>query len=495
MRRGLGTVALACLLSVVIGGTTASAAPTLPLAHSGRWITDARGRAVIVHGINMVYKLPPYYPAKIGFGDDDAAFLARIGFNAVRVGVIWKAVEPSPGQYDDGYLRHIASTVRTLARHGVLSLLDFHQDMYNERFQGEGAPDWAVQDGGLPNPKFGFPGNELFNPAVQHAFDQFWANAAGPGGVGLADRFAAAWRHVATRFKGTRSLLGYELLNEPWPGTLWHPCALPSGCTGFDATLSAFYARVFPQVRAADRRGLVWYEPNVLFNDGAATHLATVGDTRAGFAFHDYCLTTPASGTSAACTASDNQVFANAVARAASTRDALMETEFGSTTNVGYLDEMVARADRFMVPWLEWAYCGCQDPTTSGPGNAQAIVIDPAKPPTGSNLEIATLRALVEPYPQVVAGTPSSWAFDRPTRTFSLRYSTTRPGGSHRFKAGSLTEIAAPALVYGGHYAARVVGGAPVSKRGAATLSIASCPGALRVSVTVAPAGRSHGSC
>jgi endoglycosylceramidase len=488
-------VALAYLLSVVIGGTAASAAPTLPLAHSGRWITDARGRVVIVHGINMVYKLPPYYPAKIGFGDDDAAFLARIGFNAVRVGVIWKAVEPSPSQYDDGYLRQIASTVRTLARHGVVSLLDFHQDMYNERFQGEGAPDWAVQDGGLPNVKLGFPGNYLVNVAVQHAFDQFWANAAGPGGVGLEDRFAGAWGHVAARFKGTRSLLGYELLNEPWPGTMWQPCALPTGCPDFDAKLSAFYPRVFRRLRSADRQALVWYEPNALFNQGPPTHLPSVGDARTGFAFHDYCLTTPPTGTSAKCTASDNQVFGNAVARAGSTRDAVMETEFGATNNTAYLDEMVARADRFMVPWLEWAYCGCQDPTTSGPGNTQAIVIDPAKPPTGSNLEIATLRALVEPYPQVVAGTPSSWAFDRPTRTFSLRYSTTRPGGSHRFKAGSLTEIAAPALVYGGHYAARVVGGAPVSKRGAATLSIASCPGALRVSVTVAPAGRSHGSC
>jgi endoglycosylceramidase len=487
--------ALACCLAFALGAATAQAAPTLPLAHAGRWITDARGRVVIVHGINMVYKLPPYYPAKIGFGDNDAAFLARIGFDAVRVGVIWKAVEPSPGHYDDGYLRQIAVTVRTLARHHVLSLLDFHQDMYNERFQGEGAPDWAVQDGGLPNPTFGFPGNYLLNLAVEHAFDQFWADAPGPGGIGLEDRFAASWKHVAARFKGTPSLLGYELLNEPWPGTVWQPCALPAGCPDFDAKLSAFYHRVFPQVRAADRRALVWYEPNVLFNDGPATHLPSVGDRRAGFSFHDYCLTTPPTGTTPMCTASDNQVFTNAVARAGTTHDALMATEFGATDNTAYLDEMVDRADRFMVPWLEWAYCGCTDPTTSGPGNKQAIVIDPAKPPTGANLETATLRALVEPYPQVVAGTPLSWGYTRSTRAFALKYSTTRASGSHRFESGSLTEIAAPALVYSGHYAARVIGGVAVSKRGATTLRIASCPGAHSVSVTLAPTGHSRGAC
>ena len=36
--------------------------------------------------------------------------------------MIWKAVEPEPGVYDDGYLRHIAASVRTLARHGIFSL-------------------------------------------------------------------------------------------------------------------------------------------------------------------------------------------------------------------------------------------------------------------------------------------------------------------------------------------------------------------------------------
>jgi endoglycosylceramidase len=35
--------------------------------------------------------------------------------------------------------------VATLARHGIVSLLDFHQDQYSERFPGEGFPAWSVQ--------------------------------------------------------------------------------------------------------------------------------------------------------------------------------------------------------------------------------------------------------------------------------------------------------------------------------------------------------------
>src|SRR4051794_9788983 len=90
---------------------------------------------------------------------------------------------------------------RSLEKHGITPLLDFHQDLYNERFQGEGWPDWAVLDDGLPaQPQLGFPGNYLVQPALNRAFDNFWANAQGPGEVGLVDRYAAAWTRVAQAF-------------------------------------------------------------------------------------------------------------------------------------------------------------------------------------------------------------------------------------------------------------------------------------------------------
>ena len=37
-----------------------------------------------------------------------------------------------------------------------------------------------------------------------------------------------------------------------------------------------------------------------------------------------------------------------------------------------------------------------------------------------------TLKALVEPYPQLVAGTPQSWSFNATTSTFKLVYTTAR---------------------------------------------------------------------
>ncbi len=475
---------------------SAVAAPVPPLQHAGRWITDARGRVVIVHGINMVYKLPPYSPAAAGFSEDDAVFLAQGGFNVVRVGVIWKALEPQPGVYNESYLRAISDTVSTLARHGILSLLDFHQDLYNERFQGEGAPDWAVQDGGLLNPRLGFPVNYLANPALEHALDAFWSNAPGPGGVGLQARFAATWRHVAERFRANPAVLGYELFNEPFPGTLWASCFGPGGCPGFDTQLSIFYGRVDNAIRSIDARTLVWYEPSVLFNEGLPVRVGSPPDPQSGLAFHDYCPTEATTGSPSGCSGFDDTSFSHALTGAAASRAAVMMTEFGATADAPYLTDMVGRADRLMVPWIEWAYCGCSDPTTTGPGTKQAIVIDPRRPPRPGNLELGTLRSLVEPYPQVLAGTPQSWSYDRSARNFRLRYVTARAGTlAKTFPAGSISEVSVPAMAYGRRYAAQVSGGVVVSAPGASLLRVASCPGAATVTVSVSPSGTNHGSC
>jgi endoglycosylceramidase len=493
-------VLLAAALSAV-AAAPAAAAPTGPLSNVGRWVTDAEGRVVILHGVNMVYKRPPYAPDAIGFGDDDAAFLASEGYDTVRVGIIYKALEPQPGVYDDAYLDRIAQTVATLGRHGINSMLDFHQDMYNERFQGEGWPDWAVQDDGLPaEPKMGFSNNYLFMPALQHAFDHFWNNDPGPGGVGLQDSYAAAWRHVAERFRGNPDVLGYEVMNEPWPGSTWQTCANPAGCPVFDATLTAFVKRVIAAIRTADPAGLVWFEPNVIFNDGADTNLGDPGDKHVGFAFHDYCLIGGAffkggdPGPGQECDTFDDLVFANAEKYSQKTGAALLMTEFGATTDTGVLRKMADRSDLAMVGWQEWHYCGCDDPTTAGPGDTQALVLDPRKPPTGDNLDTSKLGALSRPYPQVVAGTPKAFGFDAQSKTFTLRYTTARAGGG-KLAPGAETEIAVPARQYPTGYALEVRGANARYRPGDGMVRMTNCPGTTEVSVKITPGNGVSDTC
>jgi len=89
---------------------------------------------VIVHGVNMINKLPPYTLSATGFSNHDGELLASNGINAVRVGVIYSAVEPAPGLYVDQYLEDIKKTVEMLTSYGILSLIDFHQDGWGPSF-------------------------------------------------------------------------------------------------------------------------------------------------------------------------------------------------------------------------------------------------------------------------------------------------------------------------------------------------------------------------
>ena len=469
--------------------TAAATPPTagiaLPVGHAGTWLTDAAGRVVVLHGVNQVFKVPPYEPSAGGFGDDDAAFLSANGFDAVRVGVIWAAVEPQLGHYDDAYLASIADTVHTLAAHGIVSILDFHQDLYNEQFGGEGAPAWAVQAGLLPHLPLGFPYAYFADPAEDHAWDAFWNNAKASDGVGLQDHYAAAWAHVAAYFAGTPSVAGYDLMNEPWPGTVWEGCAVPFlGCPVSDARLTSFYRKVTAAIRTVDPRTMVWIEPNTLFGTVDATNLGTVADPNVGWSFHDYCATEAELQTHVLCPQLDTVTLA--VANSYAQRHTLpsLMGEFGATGDLTNISEMVALADEYRLSWTEWAYTG-NDKTSSSPGG-QALVLDPAQPPTGANVDAGKLAALAEPYPQVVAGTPSSWSFTG--GVFSLRYATARAAGAGRFPAGSITTIAVPAIQYPHGYTATVTGGHAVSAPGATVLQVAADPGAASVTVTLTPA-------
>src|SRR5699024_1485090 len=140
--------------------------------------------------------------------------------------------------------------------------------------QGEGAPAWAVQTGGLPNPDLGFPANYFLNPAENHAWDAFWSNANAPAAVGLENHYARTWEAVANYFNDKPDLrndiAGYEIMNEPWPGSSW--LATLFGNPHFDTQqLTPFYSQVISAIRAVDPTTPVLFEPYPLFGNIATT--------------------------------------------------------------------------------------------------------------------------------------------------------------------------------------------------------------------------------
>ncbi len=454
--------------------------PVVPMAPAfataGGWITGSDGRVVIMHGANQVYKGPPYTPSADGFGEDDAAFLAANGFNAVRVGVIWAGVEPEPGVIDYNYLASVEQTVQMLARHGIVSLLDMHQDLYNGNLVGigDGAPDWAVQTGGLPNVNYGWPWTYPLNAAENHAWDAFWSNAKAPDGIGLQNHYAQMWEAVAAYFNGNPNVTGYEIMNEPWPGSPW--LATIFGSPAFDTqSLSPFYDQVTSAIRAVDPTTAVYFEPNTLFgNLPVPTHVTPPDDPNVVFSFHEYCPWAAVLGSSFGCGLYDELIMGMASTYAKAHGLPAMLTEFGNSTDPALLADATHAVNAKGFGWLFWDY-------------NNILVGDPGKPPVGDNVATAAVATLAQPYPQLVAGTPGAWSFT--DGTFAFSYTTAMADGQGHFGAGAQTTVSVPPGAYPNGYQVSVTGGHVVSAPGAPVLVIASDGSATTVTVVVSATG------
>jgi endoglycosylceramidase len=444
------------------------------IGHDGQFLTDSEGQVVTLHGLDMAYKLAPYEPAAIGFGAVAAQSLGSNGFDLVRLGVFYSAVEPRPGVFSQAYMKSIAGTVAALAHDGIYTILDFHQDQLNLGFDGDGFPSWSVDTNGLPLTKYKFPLGYVLSQSLNAAFNNIWADAPGPGNVGLQERYASAWRYVAAQFAGDPWVLGYDLINEPWQAH------------ATDAALAAFYAKVIAAVRAVDPNHLVFYEPWLLFQFGQPTSLPALDERGLAMSFHDYCAEQAPSHPTQ-CAALEQVPIENALARSAATGDGLVMSEFGATADLADLRNVVALGDAARLSWAEWAYCGCGDPTSTAPGRAEGLVVNPSLPATGANVNLAKLAVLAEPYPRLISGTPTSYSFTPATRTFDLTYKTTGPGGKV-FPAGSCSAVLVPALQYPAGYTVTATGARVTSLPGAGVLTLTSSGPATTVTIEITPA-------
>jgi endoglycosylceramidase len=464
----LGLVALAaCSDAPPPVEPRAPAGPVGVLGHHGRWLTDETGRVVLLHGTNFVQKFPPVPPADVGFDADDAAFLRASGFNVVRLGVVFGAVMPEPGVLDQAYVSSIAGTVRVLAAEGVYALLDFHQDGYGPLVHGNGFPEWATLTDGLPNPPEPFPIYYVTNPALQRAFDNFWDNRPGPDGVPLQEHYATAVAAVAAAVAAEPLVLGYDLMNEPWPGAVFGACGSP-GCPDLEqARLVPFGERMVAAIRPVDPRHVVFSEPFVLFNFGQAdTSLSGIGAPASGLSFHVYA-TTPEL---------DEAVIERAIA-ASSRGDAILATEFGATNDPARIERLTSALDTRLVPWIFWTW-------------DEHVVLHKEEPPSPENVRGDVLEALARPYASATNGTPASSAYDPVAGTFEYAWSAIRPDGSPA-AAELPTTIVIPPSAYPEGYVAEVEGGGVLSAPCAPVLAIASEAGAPRVRVRVTR----HGGC
>ncbi len=497
-------------------------------APGGPYLYDRSRRVVFFHGVDAVYKHPPFelYPAPgkpWNLSAADASLMARLGFNVVRLGMTWSGLEPgtapandpaicdpgppsNPHQFNravfDRYIGHLRTTVNLLGRYHIYTILDMHQDVYNEMFDGEGVPNWAVCTNGVTS--VDPPGRWSLSygtRAAGIAYHHFWTNDVRGDLQGEFDRM---WGLVAHAFRGNRWILGYDPFNEPFSTSL-----ILFGDAHFDAQLECFYTGrdhmgsllhgappircpaadpangVIPTLQANDPGRLVFDEPDNYASRGFPTYLGPMNLPNLVFNVHVYCgARSPVTGNPTDVLACVRQDLHSLDVRArdrlemASGRQrggpAWFVTEFGASSNPDLLAAATAKMDAEQVGWAYWAWRYYGDPT--GSADESLVMAD-------GRLR-STALVLSRAYPQAVAGVPLSFAYAPLSDVFTLTY---RP--DHAIRAPTVVFVPT-AVHYRRGYCARVSGGRVTSRRGSDQLDVQSSASARQVTVRVTP-----GSC
>ncbi len=179
---------------------------------AGGQFVDQSGRPVVLRGVNVSVGKTSLAPVA-----------AALGANLVRIYVGWNAIEPLPpvnGHYrwDAGVLHQLDHEVAAFKALHVNVLIDFHQFHWSPYFaqatckagksvcRSSGVPAWFYAGGRFPATKRG----------ESQAQAAFWTTEASRS-QGYYEAFAAM---IAARYASSPNVVGYEIFNEPHPGTL-----------------------------------------------------------------------------------------------------------------------------------------------------------------------------------------------------------------------------------------------------------------------------------
>lgn len=378
-----------------------------------RYLTDAQGRALILHGVN-VSSSAKHSADHQPFIDE--AYVERSatdwGFNYVRYLVFWGAIEPEKGIYDEAYLNEVEKRVKWYTDRGVHVVIDMHQDVYGYGVGGNGAPAWATETDGVAYTPWSvgqFWWLENLNPAIINAFKNFWAYDRHQY---LQDHYIAAYQHLVQRFANTPGVLGYDLMNEPHPGDLGKAI---DGSFQRD-WLAQFYRRLIPALRQVEPNKYLFFEPQSFgINFGMPAALPKIEDSRVGppklvYAPHIYPLFLHEG---AAYSDIDRSQMRDWSKHRAAELD-LQQTPMvvgeigGSDSTAGFgqfTDDVMAMMDHMGAGWAWWSADPGSWGLTDGQGN-----------------EMPKTARLVRTYPRAIAGEPIEFKFVAGAADFSLRF-------------------------------------------------------------------------
>ncbi len=379
----------------------------------------ADGRALIMRGANIAnaHKSAPYF----GFhGQQDFTRLrADWGMNAVRLLILWAAIEPQEGSYDDSYLDEVEVRLDWAEQAGLHVVLDMHQDLYGEGFGGDGAPKWtcdsAYYDAYEPiSPWF----LNYLNENIVACVDQLWSSES------LQSHYVEAWRRVAARFAAHQAVVGFDVMNEPYWGST-------QMAVFEDEKLKPFYEKVVLAVRAEAPSWVAFLEPSASRNVGLPTGLTPFSFANVVYAPHSYDRE-----------AESGNGFDEAKRKLLVAELGELKAEATALGAALWIGEYGGNVD---APGIE-AYMGAQyEGIGAAAGSSMYWAYDRdggygLLRPDGTE-KIELLDLLARPYPEYVAGDPLSYVFDEDSGQFSFSW---RPDAT----ISAPTEVVVPARAY-----------------------------------------------
>src|SRR5215212_1138185 len=299
---------------------------------NGSWFNDDQGRHLLFRGVNFASraKLAPYLPIapletknlsqlnlkeEIKSVEPELDRLKDLGFNIVRLLILWKAIEPRPNTNVDEllpegkqYLTCVKEIIDELHARNLYVFLDFHQDIAHERYGGDGFPDWALAtdiEHELPEPSNlrdkKWMIKYVTNKSVKKTITSFWRNdLTHIEGENKLEHFpvrthlektigqTAKFFRSLNNGKGHPAILGIEPFNEP------NPAGLPKEQFEQDFLVD-YYRNVDLEIRKFDPDVFIFMEPNVGWtipssngqdSDKSMLHLLSSGPFSAKDAFN-----------------------------------------------------------------------------------------------------------------------------------------------------------------------------------------------------------------
>jgi hypothetical protein len=157
---------------IAVGNALPMGVPAVPRrvrVDGRRFVEAATNATIVLAGPNVVVKGPPYLPSTSGqsicndvvdddcsahgnctscttFNQADVMHLKSLGWNVIRLGVVWAGAQPSDSDHlDPSFLNRLHSVLDLTDAAGIHVVLDNHGDMTGSAGCGNGVPMWFQQ--------------------------------------------------------------------------------------------------------------------------------------------------------------------------------------------------------------------------------------------------------------------------------------------------------------------------------------------------------------